>query len=84
MQPSLNCLILTEPEREIARRAIQEMAYFKWLEAGCPDDGTLKFWLDAEKEWVEYCYVPDRYPPEKPSPEQPSPEQTKAGSTVKR
>lgn len=29
---------------------VQERAYFLWLEAGCPNDNDIHFWLQAEKE----------------------------------
>ena len=38
------------------------MAYFKWQDAGSPDEDPIKFWREAELEWIEYYYVPDRYP----------------------
>ena len=58
-QPSLNLLQLTEDELEMAQQTVREMAYLKWQAAGCPEDQSLKFWLEAELEWVEYRYVPD-------------------------
>lgn len=67
MQPCLDRLVLTEAEKETARQSIRKSAYFKWQAAGCPEDGALSFWLEAELEWIEYYYVPDRYP----SPSQP-------------
>ena len=60
MQPCLDSLLLTEEELKIAKKKVQEMAYFKWQAAGCPEDDTLMFWLEAELEWIEYYYVPDR------------------------
>jgi hypothetical protein len=62
MHPSLDALLLTKDQRELARQAIKENAYYKWQAAGCPEDDALRFWLEAEYEWVEYCYVPIRYP----------------------
>lgn len=29
---------------------IRELAYYKWQNAGCPKEGELEFWLEAEKE----------------------------------
>ena len=60
--PSLDSLLLTSDELERARKQVEEMAYFKWQAAGCPDADPDIFWRDAELEWIEYCYVPDRYP----------------------
>lgn len=33
---------------------IQEVAYFKWLKAGCPDGRDLEFWFAAENE-IFHC-----------------------------
>jgi hypothetical protein len=30
---------------------IRELAYYKWLDAGCPDDQDMDFWLQAEMEY---------------------------------
>lgn len=60
MQPSLDTLQLTESELEVAKQQVQEMAYFKWQAAGCPEDDGTDFWSEAELEWIEYYYVPDR------------------------
>ena len=60
MQPCLDSLLLTEDELKAARKQVQGMAYFKWQAAGCPEDDALTFWLEAELEWIEYYYVPDR------------------------
>ena len=62
MQPCLDTLVLTEDEQEAAKQTIRESAYSRWQTAGCPEDGALSFWLEAEFEWIEYSYVPDRYP----------------------
>ena len=58
--PTLDTLFLTEDERRAARAQIQKMAYYKWQEAGCPADNGLRFWCEAELEWIEYYYVPSR------------------------
>lgn len=58
--PSLDTLLLTEDELLAAREKVQEMAYFKWQEAGCPGDAGNRFWSEAELEWIEYFYVPHR------------------------
>ncbi len=62
MTPSLDTLLLTEDELEIARRQVRDMAYRKWQAAGCPDDAGTKFWLAAEQEWIAFFYVPARLP----------------------
>ena len=59
--PQLDTLILTEEEYQIAQAHIRDAAYFQWIGAGCPLDRCIDFWLAAEREWIEYCYVPDRY-----------------------
>lgn len=58
--PTLEKLLLTENELEEARRRIEEIAYTKWQQAGCPENRSLDFWNEAEIEWIEYFYVPDR------------------------
>jgi hypothetical protein len=60
MQPCLNSLLLLEDELKAARKQVQKIAYFKWQAAGCPEDNALTFWREAELEWIEYYYVPDR------------------------
>lgn len=34
-------------------RAIEKIAYHKWLAAGCPQGEALCFWLNAEREWQD-------------------------------
>lgn len=58
---SLEDLVLTPEELEIARSQVQEIAYTKWEAAGCPKGCDALFWNEAELEWIEYMYVPDRY-----------------------
>jgi len=60
MQSRLDLLMLTEDELIIARKKIREMAYIKWQEAGYPEGDELSFWREAELEWIQYYYVPDR------------------------
>ena len=57
---NLESLMLTEDELKIAREQIRKSAYCKWQQAGCPLGDSLSFWRDAELEWIEYEYVPDR------------------------
>ena len=57
---NLETLELTEEEMKLAREQVRHMAYRKWQEAGCPTCDPLSFWKDAELEWIEYEYVPDR------------------------
>lgn len=57
---SIDRLILTDEDREQARRQVRKLAYFKWVEAGRPEDNSLEFWKAAEREWIEYFYVPRR------------------------
>ena len=59
--PKLEALFLTDEELKLAREQVQLAAYFKWRDAGCPDGSELDFWREAELEWMEYFYVPDRY-----------------------
>lgn len=59
---SLESLLLTEDELDEAKAQVEEAAYFKWLDAGCPQGVADEIWQEAELEWIEYCYVPDRLP----------------------
>jgi hypothetical protein len=60
MTVTLETLELTPEERNSCQDAVEQMAYFNWLGAGSPDDGQLEFWLEAEREWIGYNYVPNR------------------------
>ena len=60
MDPCLDSLLLTADELAAAKQLVREMAYCKWKAAGCPENESLKFWREAELEWIEYYYVPDR------------------------
>lgn len=57
---TLETLELTPEELAICKDAVHKMAYLKWVDAGCPDQGQLEFWLQAEREWIEHNYVPHR------------------------
>jgi hypothetical protein len=39
---------------------VRQLAYLKWEAAGRPYDGSTKFWLDAERLWIEHEYTPHR------------------------
>lgn len=57
---NLESLELTENELRDARSMIREMAYDIWSNAGKPlNDGT-ECWIQAERKWIERCYVPHR------------------------
>lgn len=60
-QPDLEALFLTDEELAAAKEEIKKMAFAKWHDAGCPKDGKKDFWAEAQLEWIEYRYVPDRY-----------------------
>ena len=66
MYLSLDALVLTDSARNLARREIETLAYAKWEQAGRPDGTDMRFWLEAESEWIEYRYVPQRYPKASP------------------
>lgn len=34
----------------VIEEMIREAAYYKWQQAGSPDNMDIQFWLDAEKE----------------------------------
>ena len=57
---SLDTLLLTDDALQAARKQVEEAAYFKWRRAGSPENNALTFWNEAELEWIEYFYVPDR------------------------
>lgn len=57
---ALESLELTDDELQRAREAIRQMAYDNWLMAGMPSGDGIKFWAQAEREWIEHCYVPHR------------------------
>ena len=59
--PSLDALFLTEDEYQLALSQVRHWAYLKWLDAGRPVGKDKDFWLEAETEWVESQYVPERY-----------------------
>ena len=60
MAVTLESLELTPEEREARRDIIRRMAYFNWLNAGCPQGDELTFWAKAEREWLEHSFVPHR------------------------
>lgn len=60
MLPSLDALLLTQDELKAAKKQIRKMAYARWEAAGSPEDDALIYWREAELEWIEYYYVPDR------------------------
>jgi hypothetical protein len=60
MTVTLDTLELTPAELECCKDIVRRMAYFNWLDAGCPDGQELDCWLLAERAWIEHFYVPDR------------------------
>jgi hypothetical protein len=60
MAVNLDTLELRPEARRAAEEAIRHMAHRRWDEAGQPAEDDLRFWLEAEREWIERCYVPDR------------------------
>jgi Protein of unknown function (DUF2934) len=60
MTVTLETLELTPEELNSSKDAVLKMAYFNWLDAGCPDGEQLEFWLKAERRWIEHNYVPHR------------------------
>ncbi len=58
--PTIDMLLLTDVEMQAARKQVEKMAYFKWKNAGSPENNSLTFWNTAELEWIEYFYVPNR------------------------
>jgi hypothetical protein len=62
-RPTLDMLLLTDKELQAAKKQVQQMAYFRWQNAGCPLECEQTFWNEAELEWIEYYYVPHRNEP---------------------
>lgn len=60
MNVTLEQLDLAPAELAQCRKSVEEMAYFKWLDASAPEGRSLDFWLESEREWVERRYVPRR------------------------
>jgi len=60
MSVTLDTLELTKEQRRMARREIERMAYQKWADAGFRATDALKYWREAEVEWIEFSYVPNR------------------------
>jgi hypothetical protein len=60
MTATLASLEIPSEKLPICQDEIRKLAYFKWLEAGCPQGQDADFWKSAEHEWIEFQYVPDR------------------------
>ena len=60
MTVNLETLELTAEERERCRDIVRKLAYLKWSDAGRPESLALDWWLPAEREWIQNCYVPNR------------------------
>ena len=60
MTVTLDTLELTPAELENCRDAVRHIAYFNWLDAGCPPARPLDSWLFAERQWIEHFFVPNR------------------------
>jgi hypothetical protein len=60
MTTRLDTLELDAARLAAAQDIVRRMAYFRWLDAGCPEDRALDCWLSAEHEWIERDYVPSR------------------------
>ncbi len=60
MSVTLETLEMTCEDLQRAREAVRKLAYFKWLEAGCPNDCDRLCWVQAEQDWIAHNYVPDR------------------------
>jgi hypothetical protein len=57
---TLDTLDLTPDELEQAKDRVRQLAFLKWEAAGRPYDGSTKFWLEAERMWIEHEYTPHR------------------------
>lgn len=76
MYATLLTLELTVEQLRFCRAAVEQRAYFKWLDAGRPAGRDIEFWRAAEIEWMGTTYVPprpfdgDREPVRSRSPEE--------------
>lgn len=60
MCTTLDNLYIVPEQRHECENEIRLRAYFNWLDAGCPQGRDVEFWLDAEREWIAFNYVPNR------------------------
>lgn len=60
MSITLDKLEILPEEFAIVKDQVRQIAYRKWQAAGSPRHQALKFWLEAEQEWIEHDYVPHR------------------------
>jgi hypothetical protein len=60
MTTRLDTLELDSNGLAAAQDTVRRMAYFRWIDAGCPEGRALDCWLSAEREWIELDYVPSR------------------------
>ena len=60
MSVTLDNLELTRDELDRAKDRVRQLAYLNWEAAGLPFDSGLKFWLEAERHWIEYEHTPHR------------------------
>lgn len=58
---TLETLELTPEEIEHSKETVRQMAFSRWINAGCPRCDGREFWLQAERDWIEHCYVPHRF-----------------------
>lgn len=82
MMPTLNDLDLTPEQRAQAETWIRELAFGKWQEAGNPSGEDMRFWCEAEQEWILFQYVPHRLPPEAAQADDPDLRQHDDGMTA--
>lgn len=57
---TLDTLELTRDELDRAKDRVRQLAYLMWEAAGRPLDGSLPFWVAAERKWIEHEYTPHR------------------------
>jgi hypothetical protein len=60
MSLSLETLELLPEELEAVKEKVRRLAYRHWEAAGSPPNEALRFWLQAEQEWIEHEYTPHR------------------------
>ena len=60
MTSRLETLDLTAEQLMHSQDAVRRLAYDRWQAAGRPRGHELDFLLEAEREWISRCYVPNR------------------------
>ena len=60
MTSRLETLDLGAEQLSQCQDAVRQLAYTKWSKQDARPGMNLDFWLEAEREWISHCYVPNR------------------------